>query len=204
MSAVISDLIRNLTVIIFLNVLLEMMLPRGEFHRYIRLITGLIVILMVVGTIAALMGRIPRLEPAAAATPAAGGSGAVAADQIERASAAYRRQVLQQCRAALEIMLREEISASGEWELVEAVLVLEEDCNSSSFGTPLEIKLLVKAAAAGNSKVAPVNIEPVVVGGEGSAEEDSSKTASRLPEMEQHLAGLLDLSPAQVTVTLCE
>lgn len=62
MSAVISDLIRNLTVIIFLNVLLEMMLPRGEFHRYIRLITGLIVILMVVGTIAALMGKIPGLS----------------------------------------------------------------------------------------------------------------------------------------------
>jgi stage III sporulation protein AF len=204
MSAVIGDLIRNLVVIIFLNALLEMMLPRGEFHRYIRLVTGLIVILMVVGTIAALIGKLPRLEPVVAARTAAADSTAAPGRQSEGVSAAYSRQVLQQCRAALEIMLREEIAASGKWQLVEAVLILEEDYRSSSFGTPLKVDLLVKAAAGKSDRIAPVSIEPVAVGPQESAAENTSGPDLRLPEMEQSLAGLLELSPAQVTVTVCE
>ncbi|NLA12132.1 MAG: hypothetical protein GX883_08410, partial [Firmicutes bacterium] len=47
MLALVGGLVRNLVVIIFLNALLEMLLPQGEFRRYIRLLTGLIVILMV-------------------------------------------------------------------------------------------------------------------------------------------------------------
>lgn len=204
MSAVIGDLIRNVVVIIFLNAILEMMLPRGEFHRYTRLVTGLIVILLVVGTIAALIGKLPRLEPVFAARPEAADNAAVAAEQAEETGVAYSRQVLQQCRAALENLLREEIAASGELQLVEAVVIIEEDHKSSSFGTPLQIDLLVKAAAGGSGKVASVNIEPVVVGTTEGTAEDISGQARSFPEMEQHLAGLLDLSPAQVTVTVCE
>jgi len=197
MSALISGLIRNLVVIIFLNLLLEMMLPRGEFHRYIRLVTGLIVILMVVGTMSVLVRRVPELEPALAAPFAGAGGGAAAAEQVEKAGEAYRRQVLQQCRAALEVQLRKEIAAWGEWELAEAAIVLEEDYNSGSFGEPLQLSLVVKKAAH-RGKVAPVHIEPVVVG-EPGAEDGGSGTAGRLPELERYLAALLQLSPEQVT-----
>ena len=124
MSAVIGDLIRNLVVIIFLNALLEMMLPRGEFHRYIRLVTGLIVILMVVGTIAALIGKLPRLEPVVAARTAAADSTAAQEGSL-KGRAAYSRQVLQQCRAALELCSAKRLPP-GKWQLVEAVLILEE------------------------------------------------------------------------------
>ena len=63
--AVVGDLVRNLVVLIFLNALLEMLMPQKSFRPYIRLVTGLIIVLMVVGTITALMGRVPQLEPVA-------------------------------------------------------------------------------------------------------------------------------------------
>lgn len=203
MSAVVGDLIRNLVVIIFLNALLEMLLPQGEFHRYIRLITGLIVILMVVGTIAALTGRLSRLEPAA--VPEAGaGEGAAALRGDEDVSAAYSRQVLQRCRSVLESMIDEEVAASGEWRLEEVNVILEEDYSSSSFGTPLRVELRVRAAGAGEGRVDPVSIEEVTVGLQDKPAEGPPSGPHFLPELEQSLAGLLGLSSQQVTATLCE
>lgn len=203
MSAVVGDLIRNLVVIVFLNVLLEMLLPQGEFHRYIRLITGLIVILMVVGTIAALTGRLSRLEPVA--VPEAGaGEGAAALRGDEDVSAAYSRQVLQQCRSVLESMIEKEVAASGQWRLEEANVILEEDYRSSSFGTPLRVELRVKAAGAGEGRVTPVSIAEVAVGPPDKPAEGSSPGPHPLPELERSLAGLLGLSPQQVTATLGE
>lgn len=203
MLAVVGDLIRNLVVIIFLNVLLEMLLPQGEFHRYIRLITGLIVILMVVSTIAALTGKLNRLEPVAALEPA-GEEGAAAPGREEDVSAAYSRQVLQQCRAVLESRIGDEVAASGEWLLEEARVILDEDYRSSSFGTPLGIELRVRAAGAGGHGVAPVSIEDVAVELQDDPAEKSAPAPCTLPEMERSLAGLLGLSPDRVTVTLCE
>ncbi len=203
MSAVVSDLIRNLVVIIFLNALLEMLLPHGEFHRYIRLITGLIVILMVVGAIAALTGRLSRLEPVAAGDLAAGEDpSALGGD--EAVSAAYSRQVLRQCRSELENRLRGEVAASGEWRLEEARMILDDDCRSSSFGAPLEIELKVKASGSSDGRIAPVSIEEVAVETQNSRRERSTEGHRYLPEMEHSLAGLLGLSPEQVTVTVCE
>ncbi len=201
MLAVLGDLVRNLVIVIFLNALLEMLLPQGEFRRYIRLVTGLIVILMIVSTIAVLLGKLPRLEPVFADRPAAVDGGAME-DQFEKIGATHRRQVLQQCRDALEESLREEIAAAGEWELVEAVIILDEDEDSTTFGTPQQIDLLVKASAANTGRVDPVSIDPVKVKKPGSGED--AGPAARLPELEQALAGLLELSPARVTVSVGE
>jgi len=59
MLTILGELTRNLLVIIFLNVLLEMLLPQGHFHRYIRLVTGLVLILMVLNTMSLILGRAP-------------------------------------------------------------------------------------------------------------------------------------------------
>lgn len=205
MAAAVGDFIRNLVVIIFLNALLEMMLPQGEFRRYIRLVTGLIVILLIVGTAAALLGRAPRLVPVNAAGPAAVEESTAALPEGDsgRVGAAYSRQVLQQCRTALEEALRGEVEAGGKWEYAGAVLVLEEDSRSSSFGAPLRIDLQVRAAAGGG-RVNPVSIDPVEVGTPGGAAGGVPGPPRRLAEMEQSLAELFRLAPAQVTVTVQE
>ena len=186
MLAVLGDLVRNLVIVIFLNALLEMLLPQGEFRRYIRLVTGLIVILMIVSTIAVLLGKLPRLEPVFADRPAAVDGGAME-DQFEKIGATHRRQVLQQCRDALEESLREEIAAAGEWELVEAVIILDEDEDSTTFCTPQQNDLLVKASASNTGWVD--RSQSIGQGGETGQREDAGP-AARLPG-EQALAGLL-------------
>lgn len=204
MLAVVGGLVRNLVVVIFLNALLEMLLPQGGFRRYIRLVTGLIVILMIVGTIAALLGKLPRLEPVIAGRPAAVDFGDAAENQSEKIGLTHRLQVLQQCRDSLENLLRDEIAATGEWELVEAVIILDEERDSSTFGAPRQIDLLVKATAAAGERVNPISIDPVKVEGSEKSAEKAARPAERLPGLEQSLAGLLELSPALVTVTINE
>ena len=201
MLAVVGGLVRSLIVIIFLNALLEMLLPQGEFRRYIRLVTGLIVILMVVGTIGALLGKAPRLEPVFGGGPAAD-SGGAAAEQSTKVGLPRQRHLLRQRRAGLEQLLREEIAAAGAWELVEAVLILDEDPESSTFGAPRQVDLLVQPGAEPAERVAPVSIEPVQAGsaaGEPGAGAGLVKK-ERLPELEQLLAALLKLAPEQVSV----
>lgn len=201
MLAVVGDLVRNLVVIIFLNALLEMMLPGGEFRRYIRLVTGLIVVLMVVGTISALLGKVPRLEPVISeqGAPALSGDTAGQAKDVE---AVYRQQVLRQCRERVAKLLEEEIAAAGEWEIAEAVIVLDEESESGTFGAPEQVELRVRPAAEEGKQVPPVSISPVKL--EGAAKEVPQDGApvetARLNSLEQSLAGMLGLDPGRVTV----
>lgn len=198
MLALVGGLVRNLVVIIFLNALLEMLLPQGEFRRYIRLLTGLIVILMVVGTIATLLGRAPRLEPAFGGESAAAVLGEPGGGQAEKLELTGRRHLLEQCRAGLEQVLREELAAGG-WELVEAALVLDEDPASAAFGAPREISLLVRRRGGAAAGVEPVEITPVRPG-EAAPGEEGAGAGERQPALEKALADLLELSLEKVTV----
>lgn len=200
MLTVVGDLVRNLVVLIFLNALLEMLLPQGEFRRYIRLVTGLVVILMVVGTIAALLGKAPRLEPAFGGGYTEADPGEAGGVQGEKLELTRRRHLLTQCRAGLEKLLGEELAAAGEWELLEAALILDEDPESGTFGAPLQIDLLVRERAAAAEKVDPVTIAPVK---SGAGEEQAGEAGrERLPALEKALAALLELSPESVTVAV--
>lgn len=198
MLALVGGLVRNLVVIIFLNALLEMLLPQGEFRRYIRLLTGLIVILMVVGTIATLLGRVPRIEPAFGGESPAAAPGEPGDGQAERLELTGRRHLLEQCRAGLEQVLREELAAKG-WELVEAALVLDEDPASAAFGAPRELSLLVRGRTAAAAGVAPVAIAPVRPG-EAASGEEGAGAGERQPALEKALADLLELPLEKVTV----
>lgn len=202
MLAVVGDLVRNLVVIIFLNALLEMLLPGGEYRRYIRLVTGLIVVLMVVGTIGALLGKAPRLEPVMGEQepPAVFGDSSGQAEDVE---AIYRQQVLRQCRERVTKLMEDEIAATGKWELAEAAIVLDEESESENFGAPEQVELRVRAASAEGRPVKPVNISPVKMEGagkEGSREAAAPAEPVRLKALEQSLASLLGLDPGRVTV----
>lgn len=208
MLTVVGGLVRNLVLIIFLNALLEMLLPQEGFRRYIRLVTGLIVVLMVVGTITALLGKLPRLEPVIAGAAPPGGAPSGAAEGVPGTVAlTHRRQVLQQCRDGLREMLREELAAGGEWELAEAVITLDEAEGSDTFGAPRQIALRVRAAAPAEEGVAPVAIGAIRVGSPEPGEAagiGAAREAERLPGLERSLARLLGLAPGAVTVAVGE
>lgn len=199
--AVVGDLVRNLVVLIFLNALLEMLMPQKSFRPYIRLVTGLIIVLMVVGTITALMGRVPQLEPVATGS---GVRGPLPPGGLEGTpgdvDGSYRRQVLQQCREGLEKMIAREIASAGEWELAGAEITLNEAPESGAFGEPEQVYLRVRAAGNSGGSVKPIAIDPVDPG----AAAEGAEGRDRLPELERSLADLLEIAPDQVEVTVEE
>lgn len=208
MLTLVGGLVRNLVVLIFLNALLEMLLPQSGFRRYIRLVTGLILVLMVVGTAAALLGKLPGPEPLAGVfAPVPAGFADPASEQSARADSMHRQQVLRQCRIGLEELLRREIATLGEWELIEAEITLDREQGGGSFGAPRQIDLRVRApAASAGGRVKPVAIAPVRTG--GSPEKDWEAAGAAGPErvsgLEQALATLLGLAPDRVTVVVVE
>jgi stage III sporulation protein AF len=200
MIAVLGDLVRNLVVIVFVNALLEMLLPQGQFHRYIRLVTGLIVILMVVNAFSLLLGRAPEVALAvpAVAAPAPGAGEASARLRLQE-----RRLVLAVYRENLARLARDAIEAEG-WRFVEAVFSLEEDPARQNFGALYRVDVRVEAPESPHqaaSPVAPVLIGPVVPGGgEGESNAAGGATAERVPALEQVLAGRLGIPAGLVSV----
>lgn len=196
-----GDLVRNLVIVIFLNALLEMLLPGEGFRPYIRLVTGLIIVLMVVSTIAVLLGQAPRLEPVLSGQEALPPYGRGAREPPGEVEALYRRQVLQRCRESLEQLLEEKVAGGGRWELDKAVIDLDEDSESAAFGAPKRIELWVRGAAEKEKEVAPVTISPIKPGErEEEGAEGGGTGEARLPALERSLAELLDLDEAQVIV----
>jgi hypothetical protein len=197
MIALLGELSRNLLVIIFINVLLEMLMPEGQYHRYIRMITGLIVVLMVVNTMSLILGRapaagvlLPQAVPAALRVESAGGD----------VSRITREQALALYRESLKQLAREEVESGGQWKLVSARFTLEEDSSSEQYGTIYRVELQVQAAGGGSGEVEPVRIGPV--SGEGGAEGEGAggQAAQRVPELEQALARRIHVSPGLVSV----
>lgn len=205
MLAVVGDLVRNLIVLIFLNALLEMLLPQEGFRPYIRLVTGLVIVLMVVGTIAALMGKMPTLEPLAAGIGTEGPVPSYSREGGEEGiDAGHQRQVLERCRAGLEELLAREVAAAGEWELVDAAITLNEKPESGVFGGPERIDLLVRAAGSAGEGVRPISISPVALGAAEGETREGAGERTRLPALESKLADLLELGPERITVTVEE
>lgn len=197
--AVLAELVRNLVVVIFINMLLEMLLPHGQFQRYIRLITGLIVILLVINTFNTLLGRPFRagdvIDVMAVPEPAA--------DRETRGMELWRHNqtsALAVYRDSLRELLRSEIESDGRWVLRDAIFELEEDPDKDTFGAIYRVGVTVEASDGGTGGgIEPVTIEPVVIGSRMQEQEEDIHL-ERVPELEQALARLLHLDPAVVTV----
>lgn len=200
MVALLGELSRNLVVIIFINVLLEMLMPQGQYHRYIRMVTGLIVVLMVVSAMSQILGRAPASD--ALLLQAAPGQLKLAASNIG-VSRVTREQVLTLYRESLQQLAREEVEAVGQWKLVSAHFTLEEDATAELFGTIYRIELQVQAAETASNDIEPVRIGPVNAGnGAAGAEEEQPGQATRVPELEQALARRFQVSDGIVLVSV--
>ncbi len=201
MVALLGELSRNLLVIIFINVLLEMLMPQGQYHRYIRMITGLIVVLMVVNAMSLVLGRVPAsgaLLDQAAPAPA----------QLETThsgiSQVTREQTLELYRESLKQLAREEVEASGRWKLVGAQFTLEEDSTAELYGAIYRVELQVQAAGSASGEIEPVLIDPVGAGNgleRGQEEQAAAGKPLRVSELEQALARRFQVSPGLVFVT---
>lgn len=198
MIPVLGNLVRNLVVIIFVNALLEMLLPQGQFHRYIRLVTGLIVIMLVVNAFSVLVARVPEtgftLQPASLTVAGVDEKGAWLWLQA-------RRKALTLHIDTLAELIRKEVEAEG-WRFVEARFSMEDDPAKENFGMLYGVEVQVRAPAeeAGNP-IKAVLINPVEVRSEAAESERSERIdAGRVPELEAALARRLQVSGGIITV----
>ena len=166
MLEICGNLARNLILIVFVNLLLEMLLPQGSFQRYIRLVTGLIVVVLVVGAINVFLGKAPAyFEAMPTAAFMAPERAEVAGEQLNRLN---RKQTLSLYTAFLEEAVRREVEQSGLWSLVDMEVMLEEDPENDRYGALYRVEIAVKAAAEDGNRLA-VRVDPV------------TQTAIRLP-----------------------
>ncbi len=205
MMELLGGLARNLIIVVFVHTLLEMLSPQGQFHRYIRLVTGLIVILMVVSAISALLGRLPAESAAAVPGP---DPGTEAGEQAARLWRLNRERSLSVYREALHEVVREEIEASGQWVVVETRFVLEEDPYAEQFGVIRRMEVRVREAGNGAGAIEPVRIEPMSpepepgAGGQAEPADPIDPAARpRLADLEQALVRRLQLDPVLITVS---
>lgn len=184
MVALLGELSRNLLVIIFINVLLEMLMPQGQYHRYIRMVTGLIVVLMVVSTMSLIFGRAPASDALLPYTP----PGPLQLDTSSiGVSRVTREQALTLYRESLQQLAREEVEAGGKWKLVSAHFALEEDANAELYGAIHSAELQVQAAGSASNDIEPVQVDSVNCAN-GVPEAEERPEAARLPQLEQALA----------------
>lgn len=194
-----GNLVRNLAVVVFVHALLEMLLPQGQFQRYLRLVTGLIVLLAVLNAFGNLLGRVP-LQAAPVIETAA--PDAAVLEQGLRLWRKNRTAALETYRAALQELIREEIEGAGRWRLDSAQIVLEEDPEKESYGSISSLAVTVRAGAeAKPGRVAAVEIEPVT-GPPENAGAKSAGAGERVPVLEEALSRRLQL-PGEIVTVIC-
>lgn len=195
----VSELVRNLVVVIFLASLLEMLIPRGSFSRYLRLVTGLLVILLVVSLIGTLVNRLPEeLALDGMALPAGEEEQLqVRRRQLEEST---RQQALELYHSRLTDLIKEESESWGRGAPAAVTLRIDEEQNSSRFGAIEQVVIKFDSTAGALlPEGSPVGIEPVIFifpadtdNGDGEGE--------RNPELELALARRLQIPSGLVEV----
>ncbi len=197
----IAGLVRNLVALIFVATLLEMLIPRGSFSRYLRLVIGLLVILLIIN----FMGT-PANRPGEAYSYISAGSAGEEGDaEGTRGMQLYewnRKEVLNEYRSMVAGLIEEEILRWEKWIPVSVNLVIEEDEHNPLFGSIQQAVVVIRSAAgislpAGNS----IRIDPVRIAVSSHAgQEREGMDGKRVSELESALAKQLQLPESLIEV----
>lgn len=191
-------MVQNIVVVIVLALLLELLLPAGDMRRYVHLVCGLLVIVVVFQSIGAL-ARVQWTD-----FPSFGGQQAI--PDVIAAGQQLREKQLGAARESFRQAMRHQIQSlvevGGEWQVVEVELGLNEE-EENIFRTRLNrVDLTVRPARAGKSGfVDPV--PPVRVGAEGERQPSGNREvelAAKVARLQQQLARIYQLRPEQVVV----
>ncbi len=198
----IGELVRDLVAVVFVAALLEMLLPRGSFNRYLRLVTGLLAILMVVTFIGNLIDR--RQPPSLAAISIPAGVEGEGPERGEELWELNQERALAVYRSALREMIEEEILLEKNWVPLRIDLEIEEDQSSPLYGSIYRVRVEIgsTAEAAGLAE-SDIQVEPVKIGPEGEVD-GAVRGERRVPELELLLARRLQLSLESIQVWAVE
>jgi stage III sporulation protein AF len=187
---VLSDMVRNIVVLIILVTLLDLVLPRNDFRPFVHMVVGLVLMLMLLAPLRSVLQFPGALDPVLEMQLS-----------ISEADVEARQRMLEQMNWDLTLKRYREtmeekvagILAAGGLAVVSLEMDLEEDVNHLEFGRPLALSVTAQPAANSGSRVERVRIEigsPAV----------ETETASRDSAMERKLAEALGMSMQNVRV----
>lgn len=191
-------MVQNIVVVIVLALLLELLLPAGDMRRYVHLVCGLLVIVVVFQA----AGNLARVRwtdfPAFGARQPIPDVVAAGKQLRDRQLGAARDSM----RQAMQQQIRSLVEVGGEWQVVEVEPVLRE-VSDNIFQTRLEKLVLTVRPHRGGRDGAVQPVEPVQVGSAGEQKLPGGQTgelAGKAVRLRQQLAGIYQLRPEQVVV----
>ncbi len=211
----IGNLIRYIVILIFLATLLEMILPHGQFRRYLRMLVGILLILTILSPIQNIMRIAPGWDaPVFLAAPSGKEDLALILQRGEKLREEGYKDAVVNYRYHLftivEKLLTQEFSA----ELLELRVTLDEDPQSTEFGAIKNMVVVAceKRSASSSTENGPVEeIRISVKRGEnefGLAQENENSLADfpsvkgKEMVMANYLARYFLLAEEQVDVRL--
>lgn len=213
----IGGLIRYIVILLFLTVLLEMILPQGIFRRYLRVITGILLIFTLLTPLQKIMHIAPLWETDNFFTDAK-----VDNEKLEQVLAGGEalqkeniRLALQDYRSNIFTLLENELMEKYQLELLQLELSLEEDSSSTEFGLLQELSLIVQDKQEDKlenegfiKKVEKVRIainetaeEEMLLTGQFPKQQDK-EVLEKEDFIKRNIASFLQLSPDKVNIKL--
>jgi len=196
MLAVLSEMVRNLVILIILVAVLELLLPRRDFRPFVNMVVGLVLILMLLSPLRSLPAlsalELPLLEIREA----------VGKDDVAAKLAMLEQVNWEMTLARYRELIRDKITAlllADGKEPVTLEFTLEEDINHPKFGTPRRIYILVREEEQRPAGIVKP-VEKVEIG--PAADKGEAPAGRRAPGLEKSIAEALGVSPQVVEVWL--
>lgn len=141
MLAILSEIVRNIVVLIILVTLLDLLLPRNHFRPYINMVVGLVLMLMLLSPFRSVLQFPATSEPVLEMRLYMGES------EVDRRFALLEQINWELTLERYRMLMLEKISetlAQEGLEIVEIALELEENINHPEFGQPQKIVVVAK------------------------------------------------------------
>lgn len=159
MIEAIGNLIRYIVILIFLATFLEMILPHGQFRRYLRMLVGILLILTIISPIQNIMRLAPGWDaPVFLAAPTGQEELALILQRGEQMREAGYKDAVENYRYHIFTVVSNILSREFSAELQELQVTLDEDPQSKEFG---RIKKMVVVAREQRSDSTPEPNGPV-------------------------------------------
>ncbi|MGB9804146.1 stage III sporulation protein AF, partial [Desulfofundulus sp.] len=210
---IVRNLVQNLIIIVVLAVFLEMLLPASDMQRYLKMVMGLLIIVVVLQAVGGVVRgewQHDLPEPALTGTPAGVRdlTDIVAAGQ--RIKNGQQQKALEEYRQGLSRQISALAGLNKDVQVVKVQVDVYDDPADKRFGQIREIELLMAAASPeargrggkrDESLVDPVTIDIGSRGLDGNkavkTEPEAKKAAEQLVKT---VANFYNLSPEQVKV----
>jgi len=156
--AILSDVVRNIVVLIILVTILDLLLPRNHFRPYVNMVVGLVLMLMLLSPLRSFLQFPATLDPVPEMRLSVGES------EVDERFALLEQinweLTLERYRALMLEKITDILAQEG-LAVVEITLKLEENVDHPEFGQPQQIAVLARGIDKAEAK--PGQVEKIEI-----------------------------------------